>query len=643
MKPLPVLLALIMLPALQAAAQGFEQATVSRDLNTPWSVTSGDFDGDGDVDFIAAEFTGQLIWLEALNNAYTDHGLIYSASFRGITSGDFDGDDDIDIVAADFGNSRFILLENTGSGEEDRFEVAVLVESANHAWSVRAGHGNADNAVDLVTTEYNGNRVRVFLQGAAGLQQVFIAVASYATDARFVDFDGDGDIDVVGCSFDDGVFWLENVGGGDYSQEFFEFGFGGMEVEPVDLDGDGDIDLAVALFEEDCVSIWWRNGEEFQRETLLPHMFNTRTVKSADFDRDGDLDLIAASEYSGFVVWWEREGGQFIEHQLDSGMGPTFLHIVDTDLDGDPDAVAADQEAGEILLYRNEMGIPAVIAGTVREELTGEPVPDVMVTAVEAALTVLSDEAGWYRLRLAAGSYTVAVEKTCWNSDSLIGIEAVIGDTSDADFQLRRPLAEVPFTSLDLPVYNHTATVEELSIFNNGDGILHVEAAALGNFPDDQWLFIEPPEIDVPAGSDFTFQITVEPDTSDLAVWDYLGEIVLRTNACPDSVIHLAVVVTVLEAEPQTGPLPVEFRFGPVYPNPFNASASVQLTLPESADVEVNLYDVQGRWIRSITGGRLERGVHRITVDAGDLSTGTYFITLSGSAGQAASKLVLIK
>jgi photosystem II stability/assembly factor-like uncharacterized protein len=62
-----------------------------------------------------------------------------------------------------------------------------------------------------------------------------------------------------------------------------------------------------------------------------------------------------------------------------------------------------------------------------------------------------------------------------------------------------------------------------------------------------------------------------------------------------------------------------------VYPNPSGGAFTISLTLVEAADVEVAVYDVLGRRVRTLHTGPLASGVRVFSFNAADLPAGAYF------------------
>lgn len=68
---------------------------------------------------------------------------------------------------------------------------------------------------------------------------------------------------------------------------------------------------------------------------------------------------------------------------------------------------------------------------------------------------------------------------------------------------------------------------------------------------------------------------------------------------------------------------------GIISPNPFSQSATLQYTIEQTTSVEIGLYDVTGRLVRTVLSAtRLEPGNHTAEVDGFGLPEGVYFLRL---------------
>lgn len=89
-------------------------------------------------------------------------------------------------------------------------------------------------------------------------------------------------------------------------------------------------------------------------------------------------------------------------------------------------------------------------------------------------------------------------------------------------------------------------------------------------------------------------------------------------------------------------------RLQPSFPNPFNPSTQLRFELAQAAHVELAIYDVRGRLVRSLANGRLPGGAHSRRWDGQDASgrpvaSGVYLARLVTADYRGAERLVLVR
>jgi hypothetical protein len=89
--------------------------------------------------------------------------------------------------------------------------------------------------------------------------------------------------------------------------------------------------------------------------------------------------------------------------------------------------------------------------------------------------------------------------------------------------------------------------------------------------------------------------------------------------------------------------MPVETALLSSYPNPFNPSTVISYQLTDVGFVNLSIYDVSGRMVANLVDGWRDAGVHEVTFEASDMSTGVYIARLTVGSQQTSQKLLLIK
>ena len=78
-----------------------------------------------------------------------------------------------------------------------------------------------------------------------------------------------------------------------------------------------------------------------------------------------------------------------------------------------------------------------------------------------------------------------------------------------------------------------------------------------------------------------------------------------------------------------------------MYPNPVASQATLSFNVEESANVSYQVFDMTGRMVMNQNLGRLVAGEHQVSVNAENLSTGSYILRLSQGANNASVKFLV--
>ncbi len=79
------------------------------------------------------------------------------------------------------------------------------------------------------------------------------------------------------------------------------------------------------------------------------------------------------------------------------------------------------------------------------------------------------------------------------------------------------------------------------------------------------------------------------------------------------------------------------------YPNPFNPTTQIRFTLPESAQVRLDVYNSLGQRVVTLVNETKSAGSHEISFDAGHLSSGQYLYRLEAGSEVLTRTMTLIK
>jgi len=146
---------------------------------------------------------------------------------------------------------------------------------------------------------------------------------------------------------------------------------------------------------------------------------------------------------------------------------------------------------------------------------------------------------------------------------------------------------------------------------------------------------------------------TIETDLSLNNTYTFTTESKGSFSAVPDGAVGpypivgaprftLSVSYDVLESNPQIS-LPTDFALHPVYPNPFNPSATIKFDLPTVSPVSLNVYNVNGQEIKFLLQETLKPGSHTYTWEPQSLPSGVYFLKLLTPSKTVTQKVTFVK
>ena len=96
-------------------------------------------------------------------------------------------------------------------------------------------------------------------------------------------------------------------------------------------------------------------------------------------------------------------------------------------------------------------------------------------------------------------------------------------------------------------------------------------------------------------------------------------------------------------AAPPVDEPPSGFSLAPAYPNPFNQSSVFSYQLSVSGEVNLSLYDISGRLLRTMVDERQPAGGHQANINGEGLASGVYLIKLLAGNKAAVRKVVCVK
>jgi hypothetical protein len=88
---------------------------------------------------------------------------------------------------------------------------------------------------------------------------------------------------------------------------------------------------------------------------------------------------------------------------------------------------------------------------------------------------------------------------------------------------------------------------------------------------------------------------------------------------------------------------PTEFSLSEAYPNPFNPSTTVELTVPEAGHVSVMVYNITGQFIAELADSYMDANQYQFTWQGENVPSGMYLLRAEYAGQVFTQKLMLLK
>jgi len=311
-------------------------------------IVIADLDRDARPDVIMRMDSQTQIWLQNTNGTWAEV-LLSHAPHEGLEAGDIDHDGDPDIVLNGFWfptPDTPATCRNAASYTNRTIDSAWFTQSGDwtaNSCKVSIGDINGDSTNDIVfsQSERAGYNVTWYRKASGETWTgTPITVIDYCHNLQAVDFDLDGDTDIMAGGMIQsphrGLRLFLNEGNGQAWTTFYIQSNGSYSAELGDIDNDSDLDVVGILNWDSAPTYIYRNNSagppSLDFWTHLPvsasHV-QTFGLTFPDIDSDGDLDIA-----SGPYVY--RNPGSPMTGVWNQATAAAGKHIfLSTDVDGD--------------------------------------------------------------------------------------------------------------------------------------------------------------------------------------------------------------------------------------------------------------------------------------------------------------------
>ncbi|MCB2211818.1 T9SS type A sorting domain-containing protein [bacterium] len=557
-----------------------------------------------------------LLCVPATHAGFYPHVLVdgYHGT-RAVYATDMDLDGDIDVLGAFRYDNLLGWWENDGSAN---WTEHIVADDFEGAWDVSAGDLNGDGYPEILGAAMTAGRVAVWENGP-WTEHSIIDWFPYSKGITSADFDLDGDNDILACSYGyDRVSWFENGFGWDEHILTNTF-YGARTVFAADIDQDGDPDILAGA---DSAGVWFwennNNGQTWTRHQMPELLWGTRSVHAADIVGDNRLEIIAATSRFDLFVYWSQDGnGDWVSTVVaDSIEFANDVYTGDMDGDGDLDIVGGTYSSDLLMWWENV---------------------DRDGTWIEHQI---SDRA--------LGTRSVFVADLDGDNDN--DIISACAHLQQVIWWENEPL--IPLTLTVIPAHDPIIVPAQGDTVSFELEISSILNAPLTTFvwkdlrdPDGELILADDPDTVNVVTGDNSFDSNYTMD-GDLDPGEYTLLIVIGEDRDNPIVSDSLQVTKSFDAAVRSNPSgqPRTYAVSPAYPNPFNGSTTLHVSLPVASDLIVTVTDILGRTVAEPIHGSFPAGSHPVTLNLHDHAAGIYLVRVA-AAGQRRSlqRIVYLK
>lgn len=326
--------------------------------NGPENIATGDFDGDGKLDFVVSDGSSTSTIVEIFKNTSKDTTISFSKSLtitvgnapKGLVAKDFDGDGKLDIATSNYASNSVSILRNTSSGGSITFNSKQDYSLNKSTFLLVTNDFDGDGKYDIACSNYVTNGTVSILKNLSTPGSISFSNWGSLVSGSFPNFMGSTDLDgdqrpelfnVNFWSNNFNIYRNISTSGLIGFENAVSYTTGTSATQPQgiaasDFDGDGKKDIVttnsnggyISVFRNTCSAGIFNANSFATAVTFNATLTNNYGIETVDFDSDNRMDILITNSDSGtFSIYRNQSPRTSISSNLTSNNSITFFPL----------------------------------------------------------------------------------------------------------------------------------------------------------------------------------------------------------------------------------------------------------------------------------------------------------------------------